>query len=212
MEAPPAVAESALTCVKYVQAALGVALDFEPETLPLLDHYLGQARQDARDRPETIPLLATVAGSYLGELLRRRHGGEWTVEGDDTDAWSLRLLAAPITVLPVVLAREAITGLSDPELAPIQISDELRQAVSDHLAALPGVSEDEFLSPSTRVEVIDIAVDLLRAYKAVQRGQALDGVAGIIEQAPPRDPSELDGTEPEPDQEPDDDDSSPTRS
>lgn len=208
MEAPPAVAEFAQTCVRYVQTSLGVALDFEPETLPLLDHYLRQAQKDALDRPETIPLLATVAGSYLGELLRRRHGGTWTVEGDDAETWSLQLLDAPVTVLPVVLAREAITGVADPELAPIQIADDLRQDVTDHLADLPDVSEEEFLSPSTRVEVIDIAVDLLRAHKAVRRGQALDGVAGVIEEALARKTSEptSDGDQgPLPEEEEDDD-------
>lgn len=214
MEAPPAVAEFAQTCVRYVQTALGVALDFEPETLPLLDHYLRQARKDALDRPETIPLLATVAGCYLGELLRRRHGGSWTVEGDEAETWSVQLLDAPVAVLPVVLAREAITGEADPELAPIQISDELRQAVTDHLADLPQVSEEEFLSPSTRVEVIDIAVDLLRAHRAVRRGQALDGVAGVIEEVLARKTEEVDGAEPEPESEDEetDDGSSPTRS
>lgn len=213
MEAPPAVAEFARTCVRYVQTSLGVALDFEPETLPLLDHYLRQARKDAQDRPETIPLLATVAGCYLGELLRQRHGGRWTVEGDDAEAWSLQLSDAPITVLPVVLAREAITGDSDPELAPIQISDDLRQAVADHLADLPEVSEDEFLSPSTRVEVVDIAVDLLRAHKAVRRGQALDGIAGLIDEALTRKQKELEGDEADPEPENDEEsDEPPTRS
>lgn len=213
MEAPPAVAEFAQTCLRYVQTSLGVALDFEPETLPLLDHYLRQAHKDAQDRPETVPLLATVAGCYLGELLRRRHGGSWTVEGDDAESWSLQLADAPVTVLPVVLAREAIAGEPDPELAPIQISDELRQGVFDHLADLPQVSEEEFLAPSTRVEVIDIAVDLLRAHRAVRRGQALDGVAGVIEQALSDKMKALDGTEPEPvPEEEDSEDDSSTRS
>ena len=86
--------------------------------------------------------------------------------------------------------------------------------MTDHLADLPQVSEEEFLSPSTRVEVIDIAVDLLRAHRAVRRGQALDGVAGVIEEVLARKTEEVDGAEPEPESEDEetDDGSSPTRS
>lgn len=195
MQPPPVVTEYAQTCLRYVQTSLGVALDFEPETLPLLDHYLRQARSDATRRPETIPLLAAVAGSYLGELLRLRHGGSWSADDPDPHAWFLQLAAAPVTVLPVVLALESITGETDPDVAPIQVADDLRQALTDHLANLPEVSEDDFLSPSTRVEVIDIAVDLLRAFRAARSGQTLDGVQGHIEPVV-RVPDELDNDAP----------------
>src|SRR5687768_13502479 len=44
---PPAViAELSAACVRFVQAAVGVSLDFRPETLPLLDHYLASRRSE----------------------------------------------------------------------------------------------------------------------------------------------------------------------
>ena len=42
---PEPIVELALGCVQYVQRSLGFELDFEPETLPLVEHY---ARQNAK--------------------------------------------------------------------------------------------------------------------------------------------------------------------
>jgi hypothetical protein len=45
----------------------------------------------------------------------------------------------------------------------LEIDDADREAVAARLAELPPVPEDEFFAPSTRLEVIDIAVDAIRA-------------------------------------------------
>lgn len=164
---PPApIGEYAQTCSRYVQTALGLALDFEPETLPLLDHYLRQARDDSSRRPETLPLIATVAGSYLGELLRRRHACAWIIEDPQEPlGWQLDFEGLDLAVFPIAIAREALTGVSDPELVVIALGEEDRKLVAERLARLPAVREDDFFAPSTRVEVIDIAVDIMLARK-----------------------------------------------
>jgi hypothetical protein len=65
--APPAVAELAEACVRFVRAAVGVSLDFRPETLPLLDHYLATRRDEllaARSsNPEAMNLVARTAAA-----------------------------------------------------------------------------------------------------------------------------------------------------
>src|ERR1044071_4902274 len=73
--APGTIGELADACVRFVQAAVGVPLDFRPETLPLLDHYLATRREEllaARAaNPEAMGLVARAAAAYFGEVVRR---------------------------------------------------------------------------------------------------------------------------------------------
>jgi hypothetical protein len=45
----------------------------------------------------------------------------------------------------------------------LQLEDEDREAVEARLAELPAASDDEFFALSTRIEVLDIAVDAIKA-------------------------------------------------
>jgi hypothetical protein len=54
-------------------------------------------------------------------------------------------------------------GEGEPSLEQLEIEDADREAVAARLAELPPVSEEEFFSLATRLEVIDIAVDAIRA-------------------------------------------------
>ena len=156
------VAEYAETCVKYVQISIGVALDFSVETLPILDHYLREARETQTSRPETAPLLATVAGCYLGELLAARHPLAWNTEADEPLDWKLTSPAGALEVFPIALCRIALEGAdADGSFEAFMLEPKLREALSSRLEQLPAVGNDEFLALSTRVEVIDMAFDLL---------------------------------------------------
>jgi len=88
-EVPPPgpVVELAESCVRFVQAATGVTLDFSPETLPVLDHYIGSRRDDLLQRPETIGLVARAAGTYFGEVVRRQIRSFWNATSDDPAVW-----------------------------------------------------------------------------------------------------------------------------
>jgi hypothetical protein len=161
---PPQVRDLAEACVRFVQRALGVALDYEAETLPLLDHYVEQGRQAAGARPETAALVAHAAGAYFGEVLRRRYPSWWRAEGDDPAAWRVELGPVYLSFSPVAMIADAL--LRGEEGAPeegLEMEEADREAVAARLAELPGVGEDEFFAPSTRLEVIDIAVDAIRA-------------------------------------------------
>src|SRR5579862_508162 len=88
---PQRVLDLAEACVRFVQRALGVALDYEPETLPLLDHYVGEGRTAAAPRPEAAALVAHAAGAYFGEVVRRRYPSWWRAEGEDPAGWRIEL-------------------------------------------------------------------------------------------------------------------------
>lgn len=168
-ELPPQARDLAEACVQYVERALGVRLDYEAETLPLLDHYLEEARAAASERVEALNLAAHAAGAYFGEVVRRRHASWWRIEGEDPSQWRLELEGCFLSFCPVAVIFDAL----DPERgerAPdeegftrFEIDEADREAAAARLAELPPASDREFFAPSTRLEVLDIILDAARA-------------------------------------------------
>lgn len=80
----PTVAEQMLTdalaAQKFTRKFFVVELDFSETSVAELDAQSDAARYALRGglTPENIDKLANLWGSYLGELLRRHAGGEWT--------------------------------------------------------------------------------------------------------------------------------------
>lgn len=172
--APPNknVGDYAQTCVQYVLASTGVPLDYSTDTLPLLDHYLRDARHAIADRPESEPLVATVAGCYLGEVMRARHALVWDLQAEDPLDWRVTNPQGNVAVMPVAIARAALAGPgSRLNLEVFSLEPSLRRALGDRLDLLPEVDEEDFLAPSTRVEVLDIAMDLLTGSKQIEHDE-----------------------------------------
>jgi hypothetical protein len=162
---PAAVAELAAACERFVLTKYGVKLDRKPETLSVLDQYVRDARAElaVTGREEGLPLLQATIGAYLGEVVREAFASSWFAEGDH-DAWRLDLVDVFLTFNPIGVAREALM-LTDAEgwHAHLEIDEGERGAVEQRLAALPEVPDEEFYAPSTRFEVLEIAVDAIRA-------------------------------------------------
>src|SRR5687768_1752387 len=66
---PVVVLDLAEACVRFVKRALQIALDYTPDTLPLLDHYLRSASDISKE--EILSLHVPAAGAYFGEVVRR---------------------------------------------------------------------------------------------------------------------------------------------
>lgn len=165
--APAAIDELAEACVKFVERAVGVRLDYEPETLSILDHYLEQARGAGPRRPEALSLVAQAAGAYFGEVVRRRHASWWRTRGEDPTYWQIELEAVYLAFSPVQLMQAALE-LPKGEReggSGLELTDEDHEAVAARLAELPAVPIEEYFAPTTRLEVIDIAVEAIRARK-----------------------------------------------
>lgn len=175
--APAAIAELAEGCVRYVERALGVKLDYTAETLPLLDHYLAEARttvvskseDDAKAARTTLPLLVHTAGAYFGEVVRRRYPSWWRVEGDDPMTYRVELETAFLAFSPMLFIYEALArGLAMRgdeaafEAAQIEMDEEDEKAAAARLAELE-VDDEEYYAPSTRLEAIDICVETIRS-------------------------------------------------
>jgi hypothetical protein len=173
--APPVIDELARACIRYVQEAIGIRLDYEAETLPLLDHYLASRRDDLTARPELGGLIARAAGAYFGEVVRRRVRTFWHVPNDDPSAWELRAEPVYLSFNPVEVAHDVIThGDEEGPTSRLQLDDEDRDLVEQRLAELPAATENEFYSLSTWLEVIDIAVDAAKAR------MMRDGVGDVV--------------------------------
>lgn len=161
---PPSIVELSEACVRFVEAALGVRLDFEPETLPVLDHYVATRRKELTDKPETMGLVARTVGAYFGEVVRRRIASFWHVASEDPSTWEIRLMPVYLAFHPVGVAYDAVThGDQDGPTEYLRIEDEDREAIEARLAELPAATDEEFFLLSTRLEVLDIAVDAIKA-------------------------------------------------
>jgi hypothetical protein len=185
---PAAVLDLAEACIRYVERAVGVKLDFTVETLPLLDHYVAGARDvlSGRATPvraagatpdpgaENVDLVAQAAGAYLGEVIRRRYPCWWRVGGDGVDHrlefYRLYLVVQPITLIHEALVLDAEKGVQ--ELGGLDMDEDDKEAATARLAELPEVPFEEFVAPSTRVEVLDIVIDAVRVLH-MQAGRPL---------------------------------------
>jgi hypothetical protein len=147
--------------VEYVRRAMGLVLDYTPETVPLLDHHLAQV---PRDQPETIDLLAAATGAYFGEVARRALGGAWegVAQGMSPREWRLRLsgdvLFSPVAVAVEAICRGEVEGYDGSFDVPPALRDEVEEALADRQ-----VPEDEYYSLSGRLETFEYVVDTVMA-------------------------------------------------
>lgn len=178
-EPPPAIQDLADACVRFVERAVGVRLDYTLETLPLLDHYLAAARetltekkkaaegQAGEDATPTLSIVAQAAGAYFGEVVRRRHASWWRLDADPAEH-RLEFHHLHLVVLPVTLMLDVLTldpsGKGPANFSGFELDEADRGAAAARLAELPPVPLEEYVSPSTRLEVIDIVVDAVRAF------------------------------------------------
>src|SRR5512135_3250899 len=127
---PGAIHDLAERAVEFVRNAVGIVLDYTPETLPLLDHYLAGV---PRDQPETVALIAAAAGGYFGEVVRRALGGAWEQSDRDPTEWPL-VLGGGLRIAPNALATEAILQ-ADGGAAEYAVPAADLEAVEDALEA-----------------------------------------------------------------------------
>jgi len=156
---PGSVHELAERTVDFVRRALTLTLDYTPETLPLLDHYLANV---PRDQPDTVKLVATTAGAYFGEVVRRTMGGEWEDREDAPPLdWKVRLPGG-VSFCPGGMAALAVLQAESEGVdGEIDVPEGARALVEDALAARGRVAEDEYYSLSGRLEVLMFIVDLV---------------------------------------------------
>ncbi len=170
LPAPEEVANLYNMCLEFVNRALGVALDFTDETLPIVDHYVSIARDEIAHRPELAQVLTRAIGAYFGELVRRRVNGYWLIPNPDIHNWRVCARFVFLSFNPMGAAYEALAQGDDHDgpSGQLQPAPEDKSLIAERLAVAPPVPDSEYYLFSTRLEAIDIVVETLRI--AMERG------------------------------------------
>jgi hypothetical protein len=163
-EPPDEIEELAENCRQYVLQATGVELDYTPDTLSVVDHYVTQARASLDQRPELEPLIVRAVGAYFGEVVRRTVPSFWVLATQDVHDWWLCVKTAYLSFNPIGVAYDALSGgtAHDGPSSELKVSPAEREIVAQRLEELPDVSEQEYFLLTTRLEVIEVAVMALR--------------------------------------------------
>lgn len=171
--APVAVLERAASCVRFVLASLKIELDFTPETLPLVDHWLGEVRKAKTDAEEELKTLAAeAAGAYFGEVVRRSLGeARWQIDPDPS-RWRIEMASVFLAFNPLGMAEEALAEAAlEGWNAHLEVLPQDRGLLEQTLSHLGDVRADDYYRLAVRWEVIEQVVAALEAAK-IARGDA----------------------------------------
>ena len=163
---PPQIAEFVTRALEAVETAVGVALEFNSDTLPLLDHYL---RELPGNQPETAALIAAMTGAYFGETVRRCHGGSWKLDTDDPAQWRI-VMPGGLSFSPVRLALAAILKDEEGDGNPdFQAPPLLMAELENTLSRMGSVTEREYYTLSCRFDTLEHLQEALLAFAAEEQ-------------------------------------------
>lgn len=169
-EAPPRVREYADQAVAYVQRALGVRLEYDGNTLPVLDHYLTTVPSD---EPAALKLVVLTAAAYFGEVVRHTLGGRWELTDKDL-AWRVVLPTglnfSPAGFVAAAVARDELEDFDTEISAPPRMLPHVQQA----LARMGEVSVDEYYSLCGRLDTLEHLHEILVGVAAQMLGDVTD--------------------------------------
>jgi hypothetical protein len=171
-DAPVEIIDLSVSCVRFVESALGIQLDFTADTLPLLDHYLREARSVSRE--EVLGLIAPAAGAYFGEVVRRHLGdGRWHLTTHDYPGFRLEFERCYLSFNPIGAALEAVLGEPVRDFgAHLQLMPEDVPAVKASLERTGDVRDDDYYRLAVRLEVIEQVAALLSERALGKDGEA----------------------------------------
>lgn len=169
-DVPPRVREYAEQAVEYVRRAVGVTMEYDSDTLPVLDHYLRDVPQEP---VAALKLVILTAGAYFGEVVRRRLGGRWETQLEEAQ-WRV-VLPTGLNFSPLGLVASAITRSEGEDIdavldAPLRMRPYLQQA----LQRMGEVSEDDYYSLCGRLDTIEHLHEVLVAVAAQMMGDEAD--------------------------------------
>lgn len=168
-DAPQVVIDLADSCVRFVSRTLGIELDYTPDTLPILDHYLRGAHGVAQE--EILGLVAPAAGAYFGEVVRRQLGpSRWHWESDEFSACRIEFERCFLSFNPIGIALEAVVQAeTDGYGSNLSLLREDEQLVREALERTGGdVTPEDYFRLAVRFEVIEQVVGLLVEKAAAQ--------------------------------------------
>jgi hypothetical protein len=167
--APSSVEDLASGCVRAVRDAVGFELDYTPDTLAVVDHWISLAETESG---AVLDLLAPMAGAYFGEVVRRAlPSARWHAPAGDLAGYRIEFEDVFLCVNPIGVAREAFSRAEAPGFgAHLRMDEADRRAVEESLAALGEIAEDDYYRLVVRFEVLEQAYETLRVRGASKKG------------------------------------------
>jgi len=163
---PARVREYADQTVEYVRRSLGIRLEFDSDTLPILDHYL---RTVPDGQPATLDLVVATSGAYFGEVVRRRLGGRWESVGDEAE-WRV-VLPTGLNFSPAGFVAAAIAQADLADLdSEIDAPPRMRPYVQQALQRMGEVSLEDYYSLCGRLDTLEHVHEILVAVAAQMMG------------------------------------------
>lgn len=160
---PGEVREYAEQAVEYVERALGVRLEFDSDTLPLLDHYL---RTVPSDQVAALMLVSVTSGAYFGEVVRRTLGGRWELAASVPEQWRV-VLPTGMSFSPTGIVTEAIMQDQVPDLgARFDAPARLQPHIEAALERMAEVTVESFYSLCGRLDTLEHVQAVLLATAA----------------------------------------------
>src|SRR6476660_2397805 len=167
---PARVREYADQAVAYVRSALGVTLEYDSDTLPLLDHYL---RTVPEGQTGAVQLVIATSGAYFGEVVRRRLGGRWEL-GEEEGQWRLVLPTginfSPLGMVATAIAQADLDDVDSGIEAPLRLRPHLQQA----LQRMGDVSVEDYYSLCGRLDTLEHLHEVMVAVAAQMMGDSDD--------------------------------------
>ena len=176
---PARVREYAGQAVEYVRRAVGMTLEYDSDTLPVLDHYL---RTVAGAQADALALVITTAGCYFGEVVRRRLGGRWEItpreesdglrqtDGTHEAEWRVVLPTglnfSPLGFVASAIAKSELAEFDSEFDAPAR----MRPYVQQTLARMGEVPLEDYYSLCNRLDTLEHVHEVLVAVAAQMMG------------------------------------------
>lgn len=159
-DVPTQVGEYAAETVRYVAKALGVEVEYDSDTLPVLDHYL---REVSGAQPDTVELISVTSGAYFGEVVRRTLGGRWNTTSEDPLDWML-VLPTGLAFSPAGVVTEAIL---QQDVGPdFEVPPKLRPYLEQALERMGEVTVETYYSLCGRLDTLEHLQAVLLAVAA----------------------------------------------
>lgn len=168
--------------MQYIKNAVGVAPLYDSDTLPLVDHYLG----NVDEKPETLNLMIQLVGAYFGETVRRNLGGRWDGGTGEHEEWRIVLPTglsfSPTGVVAAAIAKSELDDFDSELDAPPRMKPFVQAA----LARMGEVPIDEYFSLCNRLDTLEHVHEVLVAHAAQMLGDAAhaddDGVEPVADE------------------------------
>lgn len=166
--APAEVLRMADQARTYIQKALEFDVDGTHDTLPVVDHYLNDV---PKDEAALCDLVASAVGSYFGEIMRDRFGGNWVATAEDPAGWRLELTSCTLSFFPIAMAYQAIQrGKHEDRYDDgVYVEPEDREGLRQALEMAAPVAEDVYYTLCNRFDTVEYIVELLMGRRAKQK-------------------------------------------